>query len=70
MAALLHDLLEDAGACWAERIGAPCGEAIYRIVCECSDVMPYSGEEKAPWLERKKKYIVHLPDALVLRFTH
>ena len=51
MVALLHDVLEDAGAHWAQRIRTSCGKATYRIVCECSNAMPYLGEEKAPWLE-------------------
>lgn len=61
IAALLHDAPEDAG-------GEPVllaietnyGPEVGTIVGECSDAFPDQGEEKPPWLERKRKYLAHL----------
>src|ERR1043166_5180918 len=57
--ALLHDTVEDCGG--AERfkdIKARFGEKVANIVEGCTDT---DETPKPPWLERKKKYLAHLP---------
>lgn len=63
IAALLHDVLEDAGEDWAPRISA-FGESVISIVRACTDGTPdvVTGQ-KAPWRERKESYLAHLVDA-------
>jgi hypothetical protein len=64
IAALLHDAVEDAG-------GPPVLAAIERdfgpevaaIVDHCSDAAPEAGAKKAPWVERKRRYLAHLRTA-------
>jgi GTP pyrophosphokinase len=61
IAALLHDAVEDAGG--AERledIRRRFGEAVAKIVDECSDTDEIP---KPPWRERKEKYIEHVTHA-------
>jgi len=57
--ALLHDTVEDCGgANRLKDIKARFGEKVAKIVEDCTD----SDETpKPPWLERKKKYLEHLP---------
>lgn len=58
IAALLHDAIEDAGGpARREDIRARFGDEIVRIVEACSDS---DGENKAPWRERKERYLAHL----------
>jgi hypothetical protein len=58
IAALLHDAIEDAGG-RARRndIRVRFGDEVVRIVEACSDS---DGEVKAPWRERKERYLAHL----------
>ncbi len=61
IAALLHDAVEDRGGRdRLEDIRARFGEQAADIVEGCSDSTLGDGEEKAPWLDRKKAYIHHL----------
>jgi hypothetical protein len=58
-AALLHDAIEDGGAClWpeVERLGP----AVTAIVKACSDAEPEERSDKAPWLERKAEHVEKL----------
>lgn len=60
IAALLHDAIEDAGGpARREDIRARFGDEIVRIVEACSDS---DGENKAPWRERKERYLAHLAE--------
>ena len=60
IAALLHDVLEDAGEEWASRI-AKFGERVLSIVRACTDGTPDATTgKKAPWRERKEDYLAHL----------
>lgn len=60
IAALLHDVIEDAGAAYAAEIGSNFGPEVLRMVHELSDAEPEKGEQKAPWIERKRTYVEHL----------
>jgi (p)ppGpp synthase/HD superfamily hydrolase len=73
IAALLHDAIEDgeAEAEWERVIGERFGERVRRIVRGCTDGEPDARGEKAPWRERKERYIAHLraepePDTLLV----
>ncbi len=59
IAALLHDVLEDGGAEYLERV-ATFGPDVLRMVRDCSDCIPEAGAAKAPWQDRKDAYIAHL----------
>lgn len=65
IAALLHDALEDWPADGRTRrdIRERFGERVERIVVECTDSDPDAGSsmDKAPWRERKERYLAHLP---------
>ena len=62
IAALLHDVVEDAGgAPVLEEIRTCFGPAVADIVAGCTD--DDSGGEKAPWLDRKRAYLAHLVGA-------
>jgi (p)ppGpp synthase/HD superfamily hydrolase len=68
IAALLHDVLEDAGESWAPRI-AEFGPRVLDIVRACTDGTPDATGGKAPWRERKEAYLAHLsstPDDALL----
>jgi len=57
IAALLHDAAEDQGGrTRLEDIRARFGEAVARIVEDCTDSW---ADPKEPWLERKQAYIQH-----------
>ena len=59
IAALLHDAVEDQGGSDTLRlIEQRFGPQVAKIVGDCSDC---DGEPKPPWLERKAKYIAHIP---------
>jgi GTP pyrophosphokinase len=58
IAALLHDAIEDAGgSARRDDIRVRFGDEIVRLVEACSDS---DGDEKAPWRERKQRYLTHL----------
>ena len=59
IAAVLHDVLEDGGAEYLERVAA-FGPDVLRMVRDCSDCIPDASAEKAPWQERKDAYLAHL----------
>jgi (p)ppGpp synthase/HD superfamily hydrolase len=66
IAALLHDALEDAPT-REERgqreavIRARFGEAVLRIVLDCTDTLPdETGRDKRPWRERKERFLANL----------
>lgn len=64
IAALLHDAPEDSGGePILAAIEANYGIEVATIVRECSDAFPEKGEEKPPWLERKRQYLAHLRGA-------
>jgi (p)ppGpp synthase/HD superfamily hydrolase len=58
IAALLHDAIEDAGVS-AEQIAARFGERVARIVVDCTDTAGPTGrgQQKEPWLVRKRRYL-------------
>jgi (p)ppGpp synthase/HD superfamily hydrolase len=60
IAALLHDVLEDGGEHWAERIAADFGSEVLALVRFCTDGMPDAAGRKAPWRTRKEAYLAHL----------
>jgi (p)ppGpp synthase/HD superfamily hydrolase len=64
IAALLHDAVEDRGGLpTLERIRARFGERPARIVLACSDSLVEEEGAKAPWRERKQRYLEHLRGA-------
>jgi len=64
IAALLHDAPEDAGGeLILKAIEANFGPEVAEIVRECSDSLTAKGEEKPPWLVRKKEYLTRLKTA-------
>jgi (p)ppGpp synthase/HD superfamily hydrolase len=64
IAALLHDAVEDRGGlATLERIRARFGERPARIVLACSDSTAADESAKAPWRERKQRYLEHLRSA-------
>ncbi len=60
IAGLLHDALEDCGAWHESVIRANWGDRIADIVRACTDGVPDAQGKKAPWFERKKRYLAHL----------
>jgi (p)ppGpp synthase/HD superfamily hydrolase len=58
IAGLLHDTIEDTDVT-RERIEAAFGPRVATVVVGCSDS---DGGEKAPWRERKERYLAHLGD--------
>jgi (p)ppGpp synthase/HD superfamily hydrolase len=60
IAALLHDVLEDAGAAWAAEIGGAFGARVLELVEACTDGTPDASGAKAPWADRKKAYLARL----------
>ena len=63
IAALLHDAIEDGGANYENRIRVQFGDRVVGIVNGCTDGVPNDSGQKAPWEERKLKYIKHLSEA-------
>jgi (p)ppGpp synthase/HD superfamily hydrolase len=59
---LLHDAVEDSGdgARTEARIRSALGDRVADTVLACSDAVAVPGEAKAPWRERKERYIRHL----------
>jgi (p)ppGpp synthase/HD superfamily hydrolase len=62
IAALLHDAIEDRphGGKTRDDILAKFGPDVLAVVEACSDS---DGLDKAPWRERKERYLAHLPEA-------
>ena len=64
IAALLHDAVEDRGGRpTLERIRARFGERVAHIVLGCTDSDAVDPALKAPWRERKQRYLEHLSHA-------
>lgn len=63
IAALLHDAIEDAGVSTGQ-IAERFGERVARIVADCTDTAGPTapGEQKEPWLVRKRRYLDHLQE--------
>jgi (p)ppGpp synthase/HD superfamily hydrolase len=59
---LLHDAIEDSddGVQTEARIRSEFGARVADTVVGCSDAVGVPGEAKAPWRERKERYIRHL----------
>ncbi|WP_281269159.1 HD domain-containing protein [Thiocapsa rosea] len=57
IAALLHDVLEDGGAHWAEPIAAGFGPEVLALVRFCTDGVPDAAGHKAPWRVRKEAHL-------------
>lgn len=63
IAALLHDVVEDADVSYAE-LSARFGQPVSDIVRSCTDTLEHdSALAKSPWIERKRHYLGHLQDA-------
>ena len=61
IAAMLHDAVEDGGGRpMLERIRRSFGARVALIVEACSDTVDL--DESEPWIERKRRYLTHLPD--------
>ena len=62
--ALLHDAVEDSsdGATTEARIRQEFGNQVADIVMGCSDAVAIAGQQKAPWRERKRKYLEQLAE--------
>lgn len=61
IAALLHDVVEDCGgAPMLKEVRRRFGSRVAKVVDGCTDADTFP---KAPWRERKEKYIAHLKDA-------
>ncbi|MDX2153977.1 MAG: HD domain-containing protein [Bryobacteraceae bacterium] len=60
IAALLHDVLEDAGPAYAAPILAQFGERVLTMVEGCTDAVPDQAGVKPPWRARKVAYLEHL----------
>src|SRR5215469_2697987 len=62
---LLHDAIEDSsdGTATEARIRREFGAEVANTVVGCSDAVAVPGEAKAPWRERKERYVRHLADA-------
>ena len=58
-AALLHDVLEDAGVSWSDEIRAELGEHVLALVVACTDGLPDAEGHKESWRTRKHRYIEH-----------
>ena len=61
---LLHDAIEDSsdGTATEARIRREFGAEVADTVVGCSDAIAVPGEVKAPWRERKERYIRHVHD--------
>ncbi len=63
IAALLHDTVEDQGGLeLAGKLRTIFGDAVVALILECSDSTGPKGTPKAPWKERKERYLAGLPD--------
>ena len=58
IAGLLHDAVEDGGGvAMRDRIAAAFGGRVAAVVVECSDSITEDPSDKAPWFERKVRYL-------------
>jgi len=64
LAALLHDVLEDAGPAWARPIQVDFGPEVLELVEFCTDGLPDAAGLKPPWRPRKEAYLAHLRAAV------
>lgn len=62
---LLHDVGEDGGAEYADRVYVHFGQRVFNIVKGCSDCIPVKGQPKPDWHTRKTAYIAHMRTAPV-----
>jgi hypothetical protein len=61
IAGVLHDVVEDQGGpARLKEVRATFGDEVARLVMALSDAAPETGEDKAPWPERKMRYQEHL----------
>lgn len=61
VAGFLHDVVEDCGGtARLDEVRRVFGEDVAVLVDALSDAAPALGEEKAPWKERKIRYLEHL----------
>ena len=61
IAAILHDAVEDGGGLpMLDRLDRTFGPRVAEIVAACSDNL--EGDPSDSWLERKRRYLDHLPD--------
>ena len=60
-----HDMVEDCGAAWAERLRETFGNRVADIVTGCSDYVPSGGMPKPDWWTRKTNYVAHMATAPV-----
>lgn len=64
IAALLHDAVEDqGGSATLETIRHLFGDRVATAVESCSDSVVTDAAKKAPWRQRKEKYLAHLQHA-------
>jgi GTP pyrophosphokinase len=63
IAGLLHDVIEDCGAQHEPLIRERFGDRVADIVLACTDGVPDSSGNKAPWRARKERYLAHLETA-------
>jgi hypothetical protein len=62
IAAMLHDAVEDGGGRpMLDRIAQRFGARVAAIVEACSDTVDVE-DEVEPWIERKRRYLSHLPE--------
>lgn len=62
IAALLHDAIEDGGESYRDIIRNNFGEYVLSLVEACTDGTPDATGQKAPWTERKTRYLNHLQE--------
>jgi len=60
-AALLHDVVEDGGDIYVDRIRDNLGDTVLQVVLECSDSVVPAGVEKPLWKDRKDAYLASIP---------
>jgi (p)ppGpp synthase/HD superfamily hydrolase len=60
---LLHDVLEDGGAQWAEPIQKAFGDRVLSMVQACTDGVPDATGKKPDWKPRKQAYLEHLANS-------
>lgn len=60
IAGLLHDVIEDGGPQFIAPIREQFGSRVLAIVEACTDGIPDENGVKAPWRERKERYLAHL----------
>lgn len=61
IAGLLHDVVEDCGVSLVD-LSEKFGPRVAAIVAACTDGVPDERGVKAPWRERKERYLTHLEE--------